>query len=142
MPWDDRALFAELMLCADLQSYRMARQQPAPVFFDRGLPDVLGYLRLESLPIPPRLMQAVETFRYNHCVFITPPWQEIFAQDAERKQDFAETVRTFDMMKETYSACGYELIELPRLPVSGRLAFIIQRIGAQAPQAGAVSQKV
>jgi predicted ATPase len=27
-------------------------------------------------------------------VFVAPPWAEIFAQDAERKHDFVEAVRT------------------------------------------------
>jgi predicted ATPase len=53
---------------------------------------------------------------------------EIFAQDTERRQDFAEAVLTFEIMKETYSAYGYDLIELPRLPIPERVAFVLDRM--------------
>ena len=117
-----------MMLCTDLRSCRLAREHSGPVFFDRGLPDVLGYLRLEGLPVPPHLVPAVRAFHYNQRVFIAPPWVEIFAQDTERRQDFAEAVLTFEIMKETYSAYGYDLIELPRLPIPERVAFVLARM--------------
>ena len=46
LPWKDRTLFAELMLCWEMRSHAMAEQQPGTVFFDRGVPDVIGYLTL------------------------------------------------------------------------------------------------
>src|SRR4051812_19155239 len=85
LPWIDPASFAELMLCWEMRSHEMARHQPGPVFFDRGVPDVAGYLSLMKLPIPAHVHKAVQTFRYNRQVFIAPPWQEIFQHDAERK---------------------------------------------------------
>src|SRR5437868_14782688 len=51
LPWRDPAAFAELMLVWEMRSYHMARELPGPVFFDRGVPDVLGYLRLMQLPV-------------------------------------------------------------------------------------------
>ena len=62
-------------------------------------------------------MKAVEIFRYHSRVFIAPPWEEIFRQDRERKQDFEEAVRTYEVLAETYAKCGYELVELPRVSV-------------------------
>jgi predicted ATPase len=32
-------------------------------------------------------------------------------------------------MAETYTDLGYSLVELPRAPVSGRLAFILASLG-------------
>ena len=52
LPWQDRALFAELMLSWEMRSYQDAIEQTGPVFFDRGVPDTLGYLRLSGLPVP------------------------------------------------------------------------------------------
>ena len=46
LPWADRALFAELMLSWEMRSYDLALEQKGPVFFDRGVPDVIGYLIL------------------------------------------------------------------------------------------------
>lgn len=128
LPWDDRALFAELMLFWEIRSYRIAEQVPGPVFFDRGVPDVLGYLKLTGLPIPPHMQKAAELFRYNRTVFIAPPWREIFRQDHERKQDFDEAIRTYDSMVAIYTALDYELVEIPRSAVEERLKFILHSI--------------
>jgi predicted ATPase len=85
LPWADRALFAELMLGADMRSYREAPAEPEMVIFDRGIPDIAGYLRLCSLAIPGHVDRAARQFRYRREVFIAPPWPEIYEGDAERR---------------------------------------------------------
>lgn len=125
LPWRDPAAFAELMLGWEMRSYRMAERQAGPVFFDRGVPDVIGYLRLMRLPVPAHMEKAAEVFRYRHRVLMAPPWREIFTQDAERRQDFAEAERTYEALAETYVRVGYELVELPRASVAERLQFVV-----------------
>jgi predicted ATPase len=78
--------------------------------------------------------EGSETFRYNHSVFIAPAWREIFQQDRERKQDFDEAVRTYEVLVGTYKALGYELIELPRVPVAERVRFVLQKSGLALPR--------
>lgn len=133
VPWDNRTLFAELMLCWEMRSYRMAEQQTGPIFFDRGVPDVIGYLRLSELPVPAYFKKAAGIFRYNRRVFIAPPWREIFQQDRERKQDFEEAVRTFQTLAVTYQDLGYELVELPRVSVEERVRFVLEKSGLCLP---------
>ena len=132
VPWADPAIFAELMLCWEMRSYQMASQQSGPIFFDRAVPDVVGYLRLMKLPVPDYIEKAAKIFRYNRRVFIAPPWQEIFRQDQERKQDFDEAVRTYAALAATYAGFGYELVELPRAPVAERVRFVLETIGFTA----------
>lgn len=130
LPWKDRMLFAELMLSWEMRSYRLATQHAAigPTLFDRGLPDIIGYLRVEGLPIPDHLKQAAEQFRYNTHVFIAPHWPEIYQHDAERKQDPDTARRTYEVMVAVYTALGYELIELPRTSVEDRGRFVREQI--------------
>ncbi len=105
----------------------------------RGVPDVLGYLRLSELPVPAHVSAAAETFCYNRRVFIAPPWPEIFGQDSERRQDLAEAERTYHAMVETYTELGYEIINLPRADVATRIEFVTKRItrGRAAEDTGA-----
>ncbi|GAA2816253.1 putative ATPase [Aminobacter aminovorans] len=124
LPWHDRALFAELMLSWEMRSHAIAEATPGSVFFDRGVPDVIGYLRLAGLEVPAHVEQAAREFRYNRRVFILPHWPEIFAQDSERRQDENEARRTHASMVATYTACGYDLVEIPKASVKDRLAFI------------------
>src|SRR5258707_4373204 len=51
LPWSNPLAFAELMLSLDLDSYALARNTPDSVVFDRGIPDVIGYLNLMKLPV-------------------------------------------------------------------------------------------
>ncbi|RSB42824.1 MULTISPECIES: AAA family ATPase [Brevundimonas] len=130
LPWKDRALFAELMLDRELEAHARTEGADGPVFFDRGVPDVIGYLTLCGLPVPAHMERAAQDIRYERRVFIAPVWPEIFGQDAERKQDLDEARHTFDAMAETYPRFGYELIELPQAPVPERLNFVLKSLTA------------
>jgi len=128
LPWRDPLLFAELMLSCDLRSYRQAELSSGPVFFDRGIPDIAGYLRLMNLPVPPHLQNAVQSFSYNRTVFVAPPWPEIFRQDQERKQDLDEAQRTYQALTATYKALSCELVELPRFSIADRCQFVLDHL--------------
>jgi predicted ATPase len=129
LPWSNRDAFAELMLSWEMRSYRDALRINGTVIFDRGIPDVVGYLRLCGLPIPSHIVRAAQTFRYHHRVFVAPPWPEIFAHDSERKQSFDEARATHAAMIETYTGLGYELIQLPLNSVEERVQFVLTAIG-------------
>jgi len=131
LPWLDPRLFAELMLAWEMRSYHMAKQSAGPFFFDRGVPDVLGYLRLSKISAPEHMQKAATEFRYNPTVFIAPPWPEIFHQDLERKQDFDEAQRTHDALVSTYNGLDYDLIELPRIAVKQRCQFILDYLNRE-----------
>lgn len=124
LPWADRELFAELMLSWELRSHQAAREQAGLVIFDRGVPDIAGYLRLSGLGVPAHVDNAARRFRYRSEVFVAPPWREIFGQDEERKQDFTEAERTYEAMVAAYDDYGYRLCEVPRLSVEARADFI------------------
>ncbi|HIP79651.1 MAG TPA: ATPase, partial [Kiloniellaceae bacterium] len=125
LPWRDRALYAELMLSWELRAMEAQKDGPDPVFFDRGLPDIVGYLRLEGLPVPEHILRAAQDRRYARQIFLFPPWPEIFTGDAERKQTAEVAAATCRVMAETYSELGYELIEVPRAGVAERARFIL-----------------
>lgn len=128
LPWRDPLLFAELMLSWEMRSYHEVEHAAGPVFFDRGVADVLGYLRLLGLPVPEHVRKAATTFRYNPIVFVAPPWREIFQQDNERKQDFNEAVRTYEALVATYGALNYRLVELPCCSIEERVRFVLGHI--------------
>jgi len=129
LPWGDRLAFSELMLGWELRSYREAQRHAGTVLFDRGIPDVAGYLALSGLPVGAHVTRAVAAFRYRPDVFIAPPWPEIFTSDAERRQSPQEAEATYHALAEAYSEAGYRLVPLPRAPVAERVRFVLSRIG-------------
>lgn len=128
LPWVNQTEFAELMLSWEMRSWHEAEGQEQPCFFDRGVPDVVGYLRLSELTITKHHENAIRKFRYNRTVFIAPPWRDIYVQDTERKQSFDVAVATYHAMVKTYNMYDYQLIELPCIAVDDRVDFILSRI--------------
>jgi len=135
LPWVDPMRFAEAMLQRELLRYESLVPADGPIFFDRGVPDVLGYLRVSGLTPTPSMLAAAGRVRYNRRVFILPPWPEIYAQDTERKQDLDEAIRTCDAMRAVYPSLGYELIEVPPGAIAARRDFVLREIGARASDA-------
>jgi predicted ATPase len=124
LPWVDPLAFARAMLAHDIDSYTRLSATAGPVFCDRGIPDVIGYLRLEGLKVPETIWHAARTHRYNARVFICPPWRAIYATDSERRQTPEVAERTYEAMVAVYTELGYTLAEVPRAPVDARVRFM------------------
>lgn len=134
LPWRNPARFAEAMLGHAIAAFDATDDAPGPVFFDRGIGDVLGYLELVGLAhdaAAQRCRQAATCRRYHSQVFIAPFWPEIYVNDAERKQDLAEAEATCAVMTRVWPALGYDLVWLPKAPVAERVAFIMANLTGQ-----------
>ena len=128
LPWANRSAYAMEMFRMAVADYERASKNGALSFFDRGIPDVIGYLRLCELSIPEAYWTAAQTLRYHKQVFITPPWPEIYLNDKERKQSLEEAEATFDVMMDVYQELDYSLIEIPKLSIKERVRFILQHV--------------
>jgi predicted ATPase len=116
------------MLERSIESYLQHTPASRPVFYDRGIPDTLCYARLIGLQETGFIENAGRRYRYAATVFLAPPWKQIYETDSERKQDFAEAERTFELMAEVYSELGYQLIELPKLTPPERAQFVLAQL--------------
>jgi predicted ATPase len=125
LPWGDRERYGRLMLERSMDSYRDHASVKATTFFDRGIPDTLCYSRLVGLTFEDEILDACRKYRYSERVFLAPPWQEIYATDAERKQPYSEAVRTYELMVEAYEDCGYKVVEIPKTSPEMRADFIV-----------------
>jgi predicted ATPase len=136
LPWADRTLYARRMLERSIQSYQEHTPDLIPTFFDRGIPDTLGYARLIGLRDETFIRNACDQYRYEPIVFSAPAWKEIYETDSERKQDFAEAEQTCALLVRIYQECGYEVLEIPRASAQERAEFIVKHVRkATAPRA-------
>jgi predicted ATPase len=92
------------------------------VFFDRGLPDLVGYLRRGRHEVPATLLHSAR--HYTPLAFIAPPWEEIYVNDAERPQTFSEAVTLGSYVRRAYEELGFEIVELKRESVTARVEHI------------------
>jgi predicted ATPase len=124
VPWRDLGGFAELARARMVAQHAAASPHAGPVFFDRGLPDLLAYLEVAGQPVPAATRAAVAAHRYQTPVFLAPPWPEIYVNDAERWQTFAEAEALYHALRRTYQALGYPVLDLPKTSVAERVAFV------------------
>lgn len=134
LPWKNRKRYMELMFegCkAQFEKTLHDVRTDQPVFFDRGFLDALCYAALEGLPIDQEMKSLAETRRYHPQVFILPPWKDIYHTDAQRTQDWNESVFTYNKMIQTYRGYQYDLIEVPRVTVQERADFVLESINSK-----------
>ncbi|ACF13758.1 conserved hypothetical protein [Chloroherpeton thalassium ATCC 35110] len=124
LPWDNLPAFAEMVFSEMLAQHNEAEQKPGTCFFDRALPDVLGYLKNSNLPTPARYIDVINRCSYERNAFILPPWSEIFVQDSERPQTFHESVSLYHSLFDAYSEQGFRLWKVPFGTIDERIAFV------------------
>lgn len=129
LPWEDHAGFGELLFQRQKAQYQEA--QPGQItFYDRGIPDNLGYLRRDGIPNP-RLEEEARRYPYFPYVYFTPPWPEIYGQDAERREDLPLMEAIHRALENIYAYYGYHLVEVPKTGPAQRADFILAHMAQQ-----------
>jgi predicted ATPase len=126
VPWIDLPLFNKHVLDRQIQQHLDAGKELH--FFDRGIPDDLGYLKLGNIPISQEFQRAADEYRYNKIVFFLEPWREIYVNDAARKEPFEVALKLSDCLKQAYISCGYELVVVPKVSVRERTDFVLNEV--------------
>jgi predicted ATPase len=120
--------FAEAMLEAHAREFERFANHPAPVVFDRGFPDVVGFLDVSGLPVPKVVDQACRSLRYHGPILRAPAWAAIYEQDPERIQDWQQAVASDEAVTAAWRRYGYDVEDLPLAGVEDRLALLRARL--------------
>lgn len=123
LPWIDPAAFARACAQRDIARFDELASHTGRVFFDRGIMDSHG---VEGAPPWPDLIAAIQTHRYNKNVFVFPPWREIYETDAERRQDWSEAERTFEVILGQLPGLGYQPVIVPKASLAERADFVLK----------------
>ncbi|QCW99712.1 ATP-binding protein [Aggregatimonas sangjinii] len=126
----DPMAFNEKIIDARLTDYNASENSDAPiVFFDRGIPDVLAYMDYFKQTYDEAFVAIAANHRYD-TVFLLPIWKEIYVSDSERFESYEEALAIHRHLKESYTALGYGVIEVPKATVENRIAFILTQLEA------------
>ena len=121
-------LFSELLLEGRINQYKTALQEKHEwVFIDRGIPDVLAYMHYIGDSYPTHFDAACKAHTYTK-IFILPPWEEIYESDEARYESFEQAALIHEHLVETYQQYGYTLIEVPKVSLPDRIAFVLQTL--------------
>lgn len=91
--------------------------------YDRGIHDAIAYLDGIQVEVPKHFIKICQSHIYDK-VFILPPWEEIFANDQERIENFIESKSIHDELVNSYTTYGMPPIVVPKLSVEKRVSFI------------------
>ena len=120
--------FAFAMLEAQLASWKRDRDGADTVVFDRGFPDIVGFLRVEGLPVPNEIDRVCRAYRYDGPIFHAPARAAIYRQDAERIQSWRGAIASEDAVVEAWRDYGYDPLRLPFAPPAKRAEFVLDRL--------------
>jgi predicted ATPase len=123
---DRPADFALAMLEAEQEVWSHSRTGFA--VFDRGFPDIAGFLNLEGLPIPPALDEICKSLRYSGPIFHAAVWRAIYTPDEERIQSWQQAVESDEAVSSAWRHYGYRLVTLPQSSVAERAAFVMEHL--------------
>ena len=117
VPWSDLPAFAQE--CSRRMRTQLIDSARHPrCFFDRGLPDLIGYLTHGGCSVPDDWRELSRA--YSATVFFAPAWREIFVHDDERPQTFAEASQLSTHIRRAYEDGGFRLVELVKSSVAER----------------------
>lgn len=122
--------FAQEVLLRDVENYKRHTASSGLIFFDRSVVDALGMLDQVSPLSEVELNHWLSGYPYQLKVFVFPPWEAIYANDEERDHTFEHVQMVDCRVREWYRRCRYEIVEVPRLSVAGRCAFVLGNLEA------------
>ncbi|EZH73525.1 hypothetical protein ATO12_16440 [Aquimarina atlantica] len=121
-PWGDLPGFANLVYLQTLKELQLPLQENS--YVDRGLPDIIAYLKAKSYPIPEYLSDFPFKTHYASTVFLMPPWEEIYINDPQRPQSFIEAQCIHKHLIEVYQNFNFTIEIAPKTTLTKRVDFI------------------
>ncbi|MEZ5922246.1 MAG: AAA family ATPase [Parvularculaceae bacterium] len=126
-PWNAPEGFARRAIGLALDDLNRAETLAAEiVFFDRGLVDAATAFEHATGELVSASLKL--SSRYHRTVFFTPPWPELFSNDAERRHSFDHAVAEHERLIAAYQRLGYGICYLPKSGVAERADFVVDAL--------------
>jgi len=124
----DPLLFSKLLLEGRIDQYNKAEVTSEQiVFFDRGIPDVFGYLNYLETDYPEIYIDQSHKYRYDK-VFMMPPWKGIYKTDNERYESYEQSLVIYEHLILAYKKIDYPVVIVPEGSIATRTEFILNSL--------------
>lgn len=120
-PSRDRTSFQLAVMRRQVEQY--SRLANCRAFFDRGLPDGIGYFLADGLDVPDALLRASAACRYDRVFFLEAlEWP---SSDRWREENPEYQRKIEQGIQNAYRQLGYRMIRIPVLSVRDRRELIL-----------------
>ena len=133
LPWVNPLRFRDLIFEKSVAAFHTHETREGPIIFDRSFIEAVACSIGLGVEPPVAHLKAAQDLRFNQVVFVTPPWEEIFTNDAERQTTFERACAEYEMTNGLYEKFGYKLVEVPKASVSERVDFVLETIENPSP---------
>ena len=121
-PWENLPGFADLVYQQTIKELQLPIKKHT--FVDRGLPDIMAYLKVKSHSIPEYLLDFPFKIHYAPTVFLISPWEEIYINDPQRPQSYQEAVHIHQYLVQVYQSLNFTIEAVPKTTLTKRVDFI------------------
>ncbi len=97
------------------------------IFFDRGIPDVLGYMDHFKQNYDSVFTKPCKENKYTKIIML-PLWKAIYLSDEERFESYEEALEIHAALENIYRKLGYMVIVVPFGTVKERTDFILNAL--------------
>lgn len=106
-------------------SIEQAMPKDKPAFLDRALPDSIAYYRLNGKEVDGILAEVLMKASYRKIFLLD---LVDFKNDEARNETPEQAMLIHGSIREAYIDQGYEIVEVPVMPVSERADFILSNL--------------
>jgi predicted ATPase len=128
LPWVDLNKFQERVLDKQIEFEKSIPSEYEAAILDRSKIDGIAFYRSSGLSPPRKLIQEAKDSRYDLVFFFDKLPREIYAKNQIRRETFEESERIHDEIKRAYESFGYNLINVPLMPIQDRAEFVLDFI--------------
>ena len=120
----DEGLFQKVVLDRKIEVEKTTPKDTI-TFFDRGMPDSLAYYRANNIPENRELVEACERSKYRKVFLL-----ELlgFQNDEVRNESPELATKIQKELFRCYQELGCEIIRVPVLPLTERVAYILNNL--------------
>ena len=112
----------------ELQRAKIDKDAYRYCFFDRAMPDVLGYSYKAKIPFSQKNIDIIINSKFEKNVFICPTWEEIYTTDPERPYPIEEVKLLGRYLFKAYTNLGFHIDVLPKVTTEERVEYILDKI--------------
>ena len=119
----DELLFQRLVL-QKKQEIENSLDKNKIIFFERGIPDSLAYSKLYGV-VTREIYSVCNKCEYGK-VFVLESLE--FEEDYARIEDASISKQIYELLKESYSELGFNLVVVPKMSIEQRAKMILSSI--------------